>query len=268
MVSAIEWPLLASKVATQLVMPAGIVALLLCASLAAGALRRSRAAWILGVAALALYWLAATPVVANWLLWTLERQHPPPAIAEARPLDAAIVLGGAVLPPKGERWQVSVTRASDRVLLAARLYRAGKIRLIVVSGGNLYRDPDPARRAPPEAEHIRSLLIEWGVPSEAILIEGQSRTTHENAIETRRLLGERRLGQAYLVTSAAHMPRALAEFRRTGLDVVPFAGDVRITQPSAAEILDWIPSADALQRSGEAIKEWIGIAVHRWRGRI
>lgn len=266
--SAIEWPLLASKVATQLVMPAGIVALLLGLSLAAGALRRSRAAWILGFAALALYWIAATPAVANWLLWTLESRHPPATLAEARPLEAAIVLGGAVLAPEGARRHVGVTRASDRVLLAARLHRAGKIRLIVVSGGNLNRDPDPARRAPPEAEHIRDLLIEWGVPPEAILIEGQSRTTHENAVETRRLLGARRLGQAYLVTSAAHMPRALAEFRRAGLDVVPFAADVRSTRPSAPELLDWLPSASALQQSGEVIKEWIGIMVHHWRGWI
>lgn len=264
--SGTEWALLASKVATQLVMPAGVVLVLLAASVVAGIWRRGRGAWILAATALALQWLAATPAFANWLLWTLESRHPPPAVAEARRLEAAIVLGGAVLAPRGERWQVGVTRASDRVLLAARLYRAGKIGLIVVSGGNLFRDGDAERRAPPEAEHIRSLLVEWGVPPGAILIEGASRTTHENAVETRRLLGERRLGQAYLVTSAAHMPRALAVFRRAGLDVVPFAADVRITQPLAAELLDWVPSAEALQRSGEAIKEWIGLGVYRWRG--
>lgn len=264
--SGTEWALLAGKIATQLVMPAGVVLVLLGASVAAGLLRRGRWAWMLAATALALQWLAATPAVANWLLWTLESCHPPPAVAEARPLEAAIVLGGAVLAPKGERRQVGVTRASDRVLLAARLYRAGKVGLIVVSGGNLFRDGDAARRSPPEAEHIRSLLVEWGVPPGAIMIEGESRTTYENAIETRRLLAERRLGPVYLVTSAAHMPRALGVFRRAGLDVVPFAADVRIVPPLAVELLDWVPSAEALQRSGEALKEWLGLAVYRWRG--
>ena len=60
-----------------------------------------------------------------------------------------------------------------------------------------------------------------------------------------------------LVTSALHMRRARAEFERAGLKVIPAPTDFealgRTTEPR-----DWLPSADALDGSGRAFKEWVG----------
>ena len=65
------------------------------------------------------------------------------------------------------------------------------------------------------------ILKEWGIPSEAVLIEGRSRNTYENAIETKKLLKARQIDKILLITSALHMPRALATFRTAGIDAIP-----------------------------------------------
>src|SRR3546814_17890120 len=53
-------------------------------------------------------------------------------------------------------------------------------------------------------------LKEDGIPDSAMVLENRSFTTHENALYTTRKLKERHIDQLLLVTSALHMPRAMA----------------------------------------------------------
>jgi vancomycin permeability regulator SanA len=87
----------------------------------------------------------------------MEARYPPVALEQTPAADVAIVLGGAV-GPVGDPPRENLEDASDRVLRAARLFRAGKVRQVLVSGGNL---PWLAGSVP-EAESIRDLLVEWG----------------------------------------------------------------------------------------------------------
>ena len=68
-----------------------------------------------------------------------------------------------------------------------------------------------------------------------------------------------------LVTSATHMPRAIASFRKSGLDVAPWPADVRGGYPPTS-VFDFLPDANALEMTTAAIKEWLGLAVYRLRG--
>ena len=90
---------------------------------------------------------------------------------------AATVLGGAAGGPVSPRQTLELGEVSDRVYHALELFQAQKVSTILISGGNL----PLLAAAEPEAETIRKLLRSWGVPDEAIITAGTSRTTAENA---------------------------------------------------------------------------------------
>jgi len=147
------------------------------------------------------------------------------------------------------------------VLYAARLYRAGKAPLILASGGKL-----PWLQGGGEAIIIKDLLVEWGVPTKAVLTETSSRTTRENALYIRELLERHGFQRILLVTSAMHMPRAMATFSNLDIAVIPATTDITVVDKLNGNILDWLPTAGALQLSSMAIKEYLGIWVYRLRG--
>jgi len=207
-------------------------------------------------------WVCSTPVVADWAAFSLERQYPERKIGETPEADVVIVLGGFVGQPTPPRTRPDLSDGADRGLHAARLYRAGKAKRILVSGGNL---PWEAV-ARPEAELIRELLVEWGVPAEAIEIATESRNTYENALEIGRLWKGRPFTSALLVTSAVHMPRAMATFRRAGLPVIAATTDVHVVYNDHLDPVAWLPQAGALAMTTSAVKEWIGFLVYRARG--
>jgi uncharacterized SAM-binding protein YcdF (DUF218 family) len=248
-------------------LPAFVYPLGLTFSLAAigGLLARlyfPRVAKLCFAAALAILWVSSTPVVAHIAIASLERQYPERTIADTPAADVAIVLGGAIGQPEPPRVTSDLSGAADRVLHAARLYRTGKVRRILVSAGNI----PWASAVKPEAELIRDLLVEWGVAPEAIELGSASRNTYENALEVRRMLQARRFKSALLVTSAAHMPRALATFRRAGVPVIPATTDVVAVYGKHIDPFDWLPSADALALTTDAMKEWMGYWAYKARG--
>lgn len=177
------------------------------------------------------------PAFANWLYGRLEARYPPIPIETLGHADVAIVLGGAIGQPISPRVLLELQEASDRVLEAARLFRAGKVDQILVAAGNL-----PWHKAArPEAELIGDLLAEFGVPRDAIVLETESRNTYENAINSHAIIQSHGWRSAVLVTSAAHMPRALAVFKHAGIEVAPVSTDVRVTYPLFESILDFLP---------------------------
>ena len=252
-----------SKLIPLFIYPLGFT--LVVSILAMGILRLSpRWARFLLLVAVGVLWVASMPIVADYLNWPLERQYPPVAVEDTPTADAIVVLGGGVSGPAPPRLTLDLSDAADRVLHAARLYRAGKAPVVVVSGGVIpWLGLDI-----PEASSMQKLLQEWGVPGGSIHAEGASRNTHENAVFTRQLLVEQGLQRVLLVTSAMHMRRALATFTSAGIDAVPAATDYTVTYRDHRTVIDFLPDAKALSRTTDAIKEYIGYAYYRWRGWI
>lgn len=215
----------------------------------------------LGVA-LAVLWICSTPAVGHRAVASLEREFPPRTMADTPAADVAIVLGGSLGQPLSPRVALDLTDASDRVLHAARLYRAGKVKRILVSAGDL----PWAAAEKPEAELIRELLIEWGVAPDAIESGTESRNTFENALEVQRMLKARGFTSALLVTSGTHMPRAMATFRRAGVPVVASTTDVHVVDADYTDPFRWLPNVDALKMTTTAMREWLGYVVDRARG--
>lgn len=250
-----------SKLATVLITPLGFCLMAILLGIVTHARGARRTGLSLTAAGALLLWIAAMPVTGRAALALLERQFPPMAAGAAPMADVAIVLGGAVYPATPPRRAPDLGEAADRVAYAAELYRAGRVKAVLVSGGNL---PWGAPGAP-EAEAIRALLIAWGVPAQAIRTEGASRTTAENARAVRAMWPELGMSSALLVTSGAHMPRALATFRKAGLPVTPAPADIRATE-EPFDLLDILPDARALKDTSDAVKEYAGYAIYWMRG--
>lgn len=253
-----------SKVLPLLVYPLNVSLGLAVLALVMAAARRRRAAAWAGVCAVTILWVASTPLTAAYLVTQLERRHPPVA-ADALPRsDAIVLLGGGLGLPLPPRVHADLNESADRVLYAARLFRAGVAPRVIVSGGNVF--PQPGVHA--ESHYTAQLLNEWGVPNEAILTETSSRNTYENALRTRQILKRNHLKRVVLVTSGFHMPRALAVFRSAGVEASPAVSDVIVVQYEAPGILRFVPSAGALETTTLACKEYLGLLVYRWRGWI
>jgi uncharacterized SAM-binding protein YcdF (DUF218 family) len=254
---------MSSKLLPLFLYPLGLVIWLILIGGLFAAFKFRRFAASMVATALVVLWISSTPVLAQWALASLERQYPARTIAETPEADVAIVLGGAIGQPVPPRVEAHLSGASDRVLHAARLYRAGKVKRILVSAGNLPWVP----AVNPEAQLIRELLVEWGVPAEAIDTAGASRNTYENALEIRDIWRKTNFSSGLLVTSAAHMPRAMAVFRHAGLPVVASTTDVRVAGEFPG-LLAWLPDASSLVMTTEAAKEWLGYWVYWALGRL
>lgn len=223
--------------------------------------RRPRAAGRLALAALLLLYVFSLYPVSNALTYAAEAG----ARSSFRPqhvYDAVIVLGGALDPAATEAsGEVQLNAASERLLRGYELLRAGQARRALLSGGAIESHPG----APVEAETMATLLTRWGIARERLVLEGRSRNTRENALESARLVARERWGSLLLVTSAAHLPRAAGCFRAVGLTPDTLAVDVRGLPPSWRQ-LSPLPRAVHLSNSELALRELAGRLVYRLRG--
>ena len=110
------------------------------------------------------------------------------------------------------------------------LDRGAGIAGFIALGGGEERIAEAVRLAHdyPEAELVitgagdAETLKARSLPADRVLIEPRATTTYENAVFTARLLGARAQRRWVLVTSASHMPRAMATFRKAGVAVDPW----------------------------------------------
>ena len=207
-------------------------------------------------------WLCATPVFSRLLADSLEGDYLTRTVEQMPQADLIVMLGGTLSPPGQWNPYGDLDSSAARITETARLYRAGKAPQVLISGGQLF----PVAGRASEAEMVRALLMDFGVPESAIIVETLSRNTYENATGTARMLQKQPGASVLLVTSAWHMQRAVAVFRRAGVTVVPAPTDSFRAQLADSIPFGYLPDVDALRISTLCIKEWIGMAVYKLRG--
>ena len=226
--------------------------LLLVASLVGLLLQRRypRAGKIVIFSALGLLYLASTYISVFLLGYPLEKRYVCYEDASAAPRASAIVLLGGGMRYVPSMKYPNMYDAADRVWQASRLYKAGKAPVVIVSGKH-------------DLEATVPLLLDFGVPMEAIRVDNESRNTYENSRFTAALIGKGE--KVLLVTSAWHMARASANFAASGLEVVPSACDfIVIGGDDDFYFWDYItPSPVNLLHMQMLAKEWLGRLAQR-----
>jgi uncharacterized SAM-binding protein YcdF (DUF218 family) len=257
-----------SKLLPLLIYPLGLACLLLVLALVWVWRRPRWAALAIGLALVVLL-ASSNTWVATAMMRSLEWRHLP--AADLPQAEAIVVLGGAVKPEVPPRPWIDVAEEGDRVLHGAQLYLADKAPLLIFSGGRITWGQGGQRS---EADDMAELAMALGVPSNAIVTETASLNTYQNAVNVRTILKARNIDTLLLVTSALHMPRALAIFRKQGMDAVPAPTDFHITEKSLnlarttwqEQVLSWMPQTDNLHYLTRALKEYIGMAIYKLRG--
>lgn len=251
--------------ALELLLPMPIYligALLLFASLgwrrdAAHHLQRWRR-WLVAAALWA--WLCSTPALSNAWLRTLEgdARTPSAAVVQRDDNTLIVVLGsGEMWSPRGQR-QVRLDLAGwERVSGAVALWRQTGGRLLFTGGPG----GDDASSL---AGAMAQIAADLGVPRERIALTAVSASTFEDLKYSAPTM-QRNAGPVWLVTSAAHMPRALGVARKLGLAVQ--AHRVHYRQILTLTWTAWLPHNRGPERLALVLHEVLGELLYDLRGR-
>ncbi|MEM7296272.1 MAG: YdcF family protein [Pseudomonadota bacterium] len=220
------------------------------------------------------YWasLALLPLGA-WLIAPLEARAPAsPRLGglEAREklsdIDGIIVLGGWEEQALSKHWgQLSTNASAERAIVTAALARLLPDRPVIVAGGRASLFDREARG---QAVAREALGLLFGHP-DRLFFETRSRTTAEHPAALAELIHAEGLlppetGRWLIVTSAYHMPRALAVFCSAGWTAV--AGWPTDYQSGVGPRETTFGQKSS--QLGAAVREWVGLAGYLAGGRI
>lgn len=195
----------------------------------------------------------------DWLIAPLENrfsQQLPPHVS------GIIQLGGAEgVAVSAQRGEPQIFAAGGRYIKAVTLARRYPASPVLFSGGGRISHPDYR-----EADVAASIYQSLGIAKDRVVIERESQNTFQNAVFSYQQINPPADSQWLLVTSAAHMPRAVAVFRKAGWNVIPAPADYR-TGGQKPELWRKPDPLDQFYKATSAIHEYIGLAVYRIQGR-
>lgn len=259
-----------SKFLPLFVYPLGLSSLLLFVVLLFW--KRRRFALFLVFLAFFILFLGGNKYVAFSLAKSLEWQYIP--TEEVGQADVIVVLGGATEPALYPRPEVEVNTAADRMIHGAVLYNQGVAPYVLLSGGDI--DFLALGNSSP-AEDMASIMEMLGVPEEAIWLQGNSQNTYEDALYSCQILKDKGAETVVLVTSAIHMPRSVAVFKKQGCEVIPSPTDFIITRATWDNLwhsdiqelmINMVPSYSSLSLTTKCLKEYIGYYTYQAKGWI
>lgn len=225
--------------------------------------RRPRTGRVLCVAGLVVLTWAGYGWSARALLTRLEGQFAPLDLA-AQPASTVaqwhyvLVLGAAhVSDPRLPATSQIGGASLHRLVEGIRLQRQLPGSRLILSGG-------PGFEVVPNAEVVAAVARELGVAEEDLIVRGKPRDTREEALSVREIVGT---SPFVLVTSAAHMPRAMRVFEAAGLHPVPAPTDFHCPADPGHDPATFFPTADGLGTTESALYEVLATlqeTVRRW----
>jgi uncharacterized SAM-binding protein YcdF (DUF218 family) len=196
------------------------------------------------------------------LMLPLEERFPQWDASRGAPT-GIIVLGGVIDTELSvARNEIALHEGAERVTAIAGLARLYPDARIVFSGG----DEKLNSSLPAEADVAALLFKGFGISAERILRETHSRNTAENASFTKALINPTYDERWILVTSAAHMPRAIGAFRKIGFPVEAYPVDWQTKGgQDLPSFFGW--PLGGLLLCDAAAHEWIGLLAYWLTGR-
>jgi len=154
---------------------------------------------------------------------------------------------------------LSARRGIDRIWQTISLYKKGKIKKILISGDTGYI----IRKGLHEADQLKEVLVLWGIPTEDIIVENKSKNTYENAQFTGDMMRQYKYKKKFLlITSALHMPRAAACFKKQNLKFDVFTTDHYSVKNSEFTFDQLLPSLNTFTMWEVYLKEVVGYTVY------
>lgn len=145
-----------------------------------------------------------------------------------------------------------------RLMEGIRVFRQNPGSKLVLSGCGAF---DPV----PEAHVMADVAGFLGVEKNDIILESRSNDTKDQAILIKQIVGDQSF---VLVTSAIHMPRSVALFRKQGMNPIPApAGQTaRARQVLTPDL--FFPKSIFLANSSRAMHEYLGLIWASLQGQI
>ena len=214
------------------------------------------------IATALLFYVFSNEFIVNELY--LNYETPTISRSEIPPHDVGIVLtGGLMNEEKAPVENLFLGSHADRFAQALLLYKENKIHKILISGGNLKLISRPIK---PEGKLAAEFLIKCGVNASDIILESESVNTYENAKFTAELLKLNYPNQQFLlISSASHLPRAIACFKKQNVSITPFGADYA-SKKRKFILINFIPSVHAFVNAQALVHEWIGFLSYKLMG--
>ena len=197
---------------------------------------------------------AATP-----LLRAIEHAYPPPEHSVIAQAKWVVVLGGGTYSDPNLPLTARATGATlARLVAGVQLQREIPGSRLLLSGAAVFSGGS-------DAKSMAAIAAALGVAHADMALEDESQDTESQAVNVRRMIGSERF---VLVTSASHMRRSVALFRKAGLDPIPapaqyFAQANRRIGPG-----DLYPGLGGIIQAQVVETEYLGMAWAWLRGRI
>ena len=198
--------------------------------------------------------------IPNMILQPLEYKYPPVLkVEETSNAKWVVVLGGGhvsdpKLPEISQISESSLVRLTEGI----RLQRMLPGCKLILSGGATF---DPA----PNAEIMAKIALLLGINKQDLILESFSKDTKDEAELIKGLVGNEKF---FLVTSAYHMPRSVALFKKKGMNPIPAPAGYGVKERQGLSPVIFFPWAKNLLKSEQAIHEYWGLAWAKIRGQI
>ncbi|ODS34162.1 MAG: conserver hypothetical protein [Candidatus Scalindua rubra] len=205
-------------------------------------------------------------IIANKLLRPLERKYDSletkSSSAGLKTEDESaikfvVVLGGGhtsdpELPLISQIGRSSLVRLVEGI----RIYRKYPEAKLLLSGGSVF-DPIPV------AEVMTRVAREIGVSEDDIILESKSKDTKDHARFIKPIIGSEPF---ILVTTASHMPRSMAMFKKNGMNPIASPIGHRVKEGQGLSPHSFFPKAGNLSNAEIAIHEYLGLTWAKMRG--
>ena len=198
--------------------------------------------------------------VSDRLLRPLEYQYPPLlSLENIQNVKWIVVLGGGhssdpKLPITSQISQNSLVRLVEGIRIHNRLPKSK----VILSGGSVFEKIS-------NAQVLAEVAIAIGVKKQDLILEDVSKDTEDEARFIQQIVGQE---QFILVTSASHMPRSIALFKRLGMHPIPAPTDHLVKECQKISPGMFYPSANGLCKAERAFYEYLGLAWAKLRGAI
>lgn len=223
-------------------------------------------AWLAGFTALALagfVWLIGATPFSAMALARLERPYDRVQPASLPSGDVVVMLGGAIGFSSRELLWFGTGEGADRILTSVELIRQGRARALVL-GGAKYLWNGQHRG---DNELVAAWLRAWRVPAGEVHLLPMCRDTHDEAVFAADLIRRQGWKRVILVSSAYHLSRGSAAFRKAGVDVIPVGCDyLGIAALDSTTRWYLVPRYNGIQLFQTWLHEELGSIWYWWRG--